>query len=237
VLPQRARVLIGRDDIRVGAAEWIKRFQRQQLHVPIHPDDTERIVAARERFAISLEAFRALDMLPSARKVLISMAALALITGEAAEAERLVDEAASIMKSDAPWFRSFGLWMRALLAVRRGNADEAIGWARESLVLIRELKDKFAFVYTVIPLAAAAALKGNDAWAARILGIRDAVAERTGAMLLDKSVHDLRIQVERDVRARLGEDRWARAYAAGRVTSIDSLIKDIDRELKRLPDV
>ena len=31
------------------------------------------------------------------------------------------------------------------------------------------------------------------------------------------------------VRARLGPDRWERAYAAGRVTSIDSLIKDIDR--------
>ena len=163
------------------------------------------------------------------------MAALALITGDAAEAEHFVQEAASVMKSDAPWFRSFGLWIRASLAVRRGSADEAIGWARESLVLIRELKDKFAFVYTLIPLAAAAALKGNDAWAARILGIRDAVAERTGAMLEDKSAHDLRIHTERDVRARLGEDRWARAYAAGRVTSIDSLINDIDRELKTVP--
>jgi predicted ATPase/DNA-binding XRE family transcriptional regulator len=193
--------------------------------------------AARARFATSLEMFRALDMLPGARKALIGMAALALITGEAAEAERLVGEAASLMKSDDPWFRSFGLWMRALLAVRRGSADEAIGWARESLVVIRQLKDKFAFVYTLIPLAAAAVLKENDAWAARILGIRDTVAERTGAMLEDRSVHDLRIHTERDVRARLGEDRWARAYAAGRVTSIDSLINDIDRELKRAPDL
>ena len=191
--------------------------------------------AARERFASSLEAFRALDMLPGAGKVLIGMAALALITGDAAEAERFVQEAAAVMKNDAPWFRSFGLWIRASLAVRRGSADEAIGWARESLVLIRELKDKFAFVYTLIPLAAAAAFKGNDAWAARILGIRDAVAERTGAMLEDKSVHDLRTRTERGVRARLGEDRWVRAYAAGRVTSIDSLINDIDRELKRVP--
>jgi tetratricopeptide (TPR) repeat protein len=192
--------------------------------------------AARDRFMTSLEAFRALKMLPGAGKALIGMAALALITGDAAETERLVDEAASVMRDDMPWFRSFGLWIRALLAVRRGNADEAIGWARESLVLIRELKDKFAFVYALVPLAAAAALKGSDAWAARILGIRDAVAERTGARLLDKSVHDLRAQAERDVRARLGDDRWTRAYAAGRVTSIDSLIKDIDRELKRLTD-
>jgi hypothetical protein len=72
------------------------------------------------------------------------------------------------------------------------------------------------------------ALKRNDVWAARILGIRDAVAERTGATLADPSVHELRAETERDVRARLGPDRWARAYAAGRKASIDSLLKDID---------
>jgi len=55
-------------------------------------------------------------------------------------------------------------------------------------------------------------------------------------MLVDKSVHDLRIEAERDVRARLGEDRWNRAYSAGRVTSMDSLIKAIDRDLRRAPD-
>ena len=59
-------------------------------------------------------------------------------------------------------------------------------------------------------------LKGDDAWAARILGARDAVTERTGATVVDKSVHELREQAEREVRARLGPERWARAYAAGR---------------------
>jgi hypothetical protein len=44
-------------------------------------------------------------------------------------------------------------------------------------------------------------------------------------------VHDLRDQAESEVRARLGPDRWERAYAAGRATSIDSLIEDIDRSL------
>jgi hypothetical protein len=41
-------------------------------------------------------------------------------------------------------------------------------------------------------------------------------------------VHDLRDQSESEVRARLGPERWERAYAVGRVTSIDSLIEDID---------
>ena len=97
-----------------------------------------------------------------------------------------------------------------------GDADEAIALVRESLTRIRELHDKFAFVYALVPLAAAAVLKGDDAWAARILGARDAVTERTGVTVVDKSVHDLREQAEREVRARLGPDRWARAYAAGR---------------------
>ena len=91
-----------------------------------------------------------------------------------------------------------------------------------------ELHDKFAFVYALVPLAAAAVLKGDDAWAARILGARDAVTERTGATVVDKSVHDLREQAEREVRARLGPDRWARAYAAGR-SDLDRFVdEDID---------
>ena len=127
---------------------------------------------------------------------------------------------------------SLALYVRAILAVRRGSADEAIAVVRESLTRIRELHDKFAFVYALVPLAAAAVLKGDDAWAARILGARDAVTERTGATVADTSVHDLREHSEHELRARLGPDRWARAYAAGRVSSIDTLIGDIDRALK-----
>ena len=89
-------------------------------------------------------------------------------------------------------------------------------WCVKASRCIRELHDKFAFVYALVPLAAAAVLKGDDAWAARILGARDAVTERTGATVVDQSVHALGEQAEREVRARLGPDRWARAYAAGR---------------------
>ena len=88
-------------------------------------------------------------------------------------------------------------------------------------------------MYTLVPLAAAAALKGDDAWAARILGALDAVTDRTGARFADDSVRDLREQAERDARARLGSDRWAEAYAAGRKTSIDALLKDIDGVLQK----
>ena len=186
------------------------------------------VTAARERFIHGMEGFRALAIPWATGNALSGMASVALATGDVGQAERLLDEATSVLRHAGPWFLALALYVRAILAVRRGNPDQAIAMVRESLTLIRELHDKFVLVYALVPLAAAAVLKGDDAWAARILGAREAVSERTGATVVDKPLDDLREQAERDVRARLGPDRWARAYAAGRKSSIDALLKDID---------
>ena len=184
--------------------------------------------AARDQFTRSLEAFQALSIPWGVGNALTGLAAVALATGDAVQAERLIEEAISALRHGAPLFLSLALYVRAILAVRRGNADEAIAVVRESLTHIRELHDKFAFVYALGPLAAAAVLQGDDTWAARILGARDAVTERTGVTVVDKSLDDLKELAEREVRARLGPDRWARAYAAGRGSSIEALLKDTD---------
>jgi tetratricopeptide (TPR) repeat protein len=188
--------------------------------------------AARDRFTRSIEGFRTLGIPWGLGNSLNGMAKVALATGDDAEAERLLAEATSVLQR-CPWFLALALYRRALLAVRRGNADDAIALVRECLLLFRPLYDKFAIVYVTIPLAAAAVLKGDDAWAARILGARDAVTERTGASIADKWVRDLGERAEREARERLGPDRWARAYAAGRVTSMDSWIKEIDGALRK----
>ncbi|HKF69912.1 MAG TPA: helix-turn-helix domain-containing protein [Vicinamibacterales bacterium] len=187
--------------------------------------------AARDRFTRSVEIFRARAIAWGTGSALHGLANVALATGDVARAERLLDEATVVLRNAGPWFLTLGAYTRGVLAVRRGNADEAIKVMRESLTGIWELHDKFAFVYALVPLAAAAVLKGDDAWAARLLGARNAVTDRTGATVVDSAVDDLRDQVEREARARLGPDRWARAYAAGRVGSIDSLIRDIDTTL------
>jgi tetratricopeptide (TPR) repeat protein len=184
--------------------------------------------AAREHFARGIEGFRALALPWGLGNSLTGMASVVLATGDAAHAERLLDEATSVLRHTAPWFLSWALYLRAFLAVRRGNADEAIAFVRESLTYIRQLHDTFAFVYALVPLAAAAVLKGDDEWAARILGARDAVTERTGATVAEQSLEELKGQAQRDARARLGPDEWARAYAAGRMMSIDVLLKDIE---------
>jgi predicted ATPase/DNA-binding XRE family transcriptional regulator len=184
--------------------------------------------AARDRFTRSIEAFRALAIPWGTGNALNGLARVHLAVGDVARAEALLEEATSVLRQAGPWFLSLTLSVRANLAIRRGNAHDAIALLRESLMHIRELHDKYAFAYTLVSLSAAAVLRGDHFWAARILGARDAVTERAGATVVDKTVQGVRDRVERDVRARLGADRWERAYTAGRSVSIDSLMRDID---------
>lgn len=189
---------------------------------------TGHIPEARERFSDAIRAFEALKSPWGAGNALGAMAWVALGIGDADEAARLTDEAVSALRGAGPWFRALGLYVRAVLAIRIGKADRAIALVREAVVLIRQLQDKFAFVYVMVPLAAAAILKRDEAWAARILGARDAVAERTGLTIVDAAAHDLLRMVEHEGPTRLGADRWTRAYASGRTASIDSLLNDIE---------
>ena len=147
--------------------------------------------AARDLFICSLERYRALAIPWGIGGAQSGLAWVALVTGDAGQVERLLDDATLVLRNAGPWFLSLVRYLRAILAVRRGDADETIALMRESLTRIGELRDKFAFVYALVPLAAAAVLKGNDAWAARILGAREAVTERTGATIVDTSVDDL----------------------------------------------
>jgi predicted ATPase/DNA-binding XRE family transcriptional regulator len=180
------------------------------------------LAVARDLFVRSHGRFQTLSLHWGMGIALNSMASIAFATGDMPQGERLLDEAASVLQLAGPWFSMPVLYVRAIQAVRRGQADTAIALLRQNLNLIQELNDKFAFVYALVPLAAAAALKGDDAWAARVLGARDAVIERTGLSVVDTPVQDLRQQAERQARARLGEDRWEKSYAAGRNVSIDS---------------
>jgi predicted ATPase/DNA-binding XRE family transcriptional regulator len=228
---ERARIGIARAlSLAEAAGEMDLVAEAQNLlgHLQHAAGDTD---AARAWFTHSVAAFDRLGVPWGVANGLSGLAWIALSNGDLAEAGRLLDDAERPLERAGPWFRELGIYIRALIAVRRGSADEAIAFVRDSLARILELQDKFAFVYALVPLAAAAILKGDDAWAARILGARDAITDRTGAAMLDPSVHDLRDQAERQARVRLGPERWAAAYAAGRRTTIDSLLREIDGAL------
>jgi len=165
--------------------------------------------------------------------VLAAIAWTAVAAGDFDEADRVLDEAALHASKAGPWFSGIALYVQAVLAIRRGDPERAIARVRDSLRRIHQLNDRFALVYALVPLAAAAELTGDDAWAARILGVRDGVTERTGAMAVDDSVQDLRERVERDSRARLGPKRWAREYETGRNASVDMLLNEIDDRYRK----
>ena len=63
------------------------------------------------------------------------MASVAAAAGEADRAERLLDEATLVLREAGPWFSNHPLYIRAILAVRRGNAGAAIAFVRDSLDL------------------------------------------------------------------------------------------------------
>jgi predicted ATPase/DNA-binding XRE family transcriptional regulator len=189
------------------------------------------LASGRRWFTQAIERFQSLGLAWGAGNALIGLSGIALEVGDDQQAERLLDEATERLGQAGPWFLARAFFVRAIAAVRRDAPDEAMGWARQSLTHICALHDKYAFVHAAVPLAAAAALKGEDAWAARILGVRDVVAERTGAVVVVKPVQQLKEQAERDTRARLGPDQWRRAHAAGRQRSIESLLQDLDSVL------
>ncbi len=192
----------------------------------------DRPAVACEWFSKAIGGFRRLGVPWAIGTAMSGLAGATLAIGEADEAGRLLLDATAALHGAGPWFLTPVLCFRATLAVGRGRAAEAFALLRESLACIRTLKDQYAFVYALAPLAAAAILEGDAQWAARILGARDAVAKRTGATVVVRIVDELHERAAREARERLGPDRWSRAYAAGRRTSIDALLGEIDRALE-----
>jgi predicted ATPase/DNA-binding XRE family transcriptional regulator len=192
-----------------------------------------QLTTARNWWSDAAKRFEALAIPWGTGYSLLGLASVALASGDTDQAERRLDEADEAFRHAGPWFLTRTLTMRAIIAAHRGHAEEAIITVRDSLVQIRVLQDKFTYLYALVALAIAADLTRADAWAALILGARDALVERTGHTVALTLAHDLATEAERRVRARLDPEQWAMAYAAGRKASIDALLKDIDHVLRR----
>jgi predicted ATPase/transcriptional regulator with XRE-family HTH domain len=189
--------------------------------------------AARDHFARGAEQARAQGIHWGIGSALSGLGGVLLAMGETAQAVRVLDEATAALQQAGPWFLAPVRCYRATLALQRGNPDEAIALSRDSLIDIRLLQDKYAYVYALIPLAGAALLKGDARWAARLLGAHDALAERSGFTIAINLLNDLRRRSERDAHKLLGPDRWQQEHAAGSGMSIDQLMNQIERHAAR----
>jgi predicted ATPase len=191
------------------------------------------VSAARERFTRAGSRFQELGAAWGAGNSCAGLAWCAVADGDLDAADRYIAEATNVLAHAGPWSSLIVLYVRSVLAIRRSKPMEAIALARESLSRIHALHDKFALVYALAPLAAAAERNGDDAWAARIVGLRDAISERTGATAVDYALRDLDERVERATRTRLGPRHWAREYEAGRGRSLESLLKEVEDRCRR----
>jgi hypothetical protein len=208
----------GANTIAVGIAE------ETLGHIALAVGD---LPSAQARFTTAVARFEEVGARWGAGHALGGMASAALAARDLGATEGWLAEASAWLSESGPWCSLIVLYVQAALAVRRNEPDRAIAHVREGLARIHAIRDKFAVLFALAPLAAAAELKGDDAWAARIVGMRDGVSERTGATAVDDSMRDLWERVERDARGRLGPRRWAREYETGRDTSIESLMKEV----------
>jgi len=189
------------------------------------------LTEAQDWFATSRDSFADIPIHWGRGSALSGLAWVALAKGDRERAHSLVVEASSSFGEAGPWFLALGLYIRIVLTLQRGDADAVIALMRQSLIRVRQTQDKFGVVYGMAPLAAAAALKGDHAWVARILGARDAITERAGTALVDPLMREVGERIEREARARLGPDGWEKSHGDGRRSSIDSMLKDIDRAI------
>ena len=188
---------------------------------------------ARTLFALSARQFRGRAEPWVVGNALGGLAWVALANGDRAEAEQRIHETIAVLKALGPWFCAHCNFLSALLAVQAGDANQALSAVRDSLALLRETQDRFGVMYAFAPLAGVASLLGEDGWVARIVGASDALTERSGVRNVDPLGQKLWTRARLDAQTRLGPERWARAYEAGRRSSIDLLLKEINRAFER----
>ncbi len=113
---------------------WPCRPKNMLGHVEYGAGDVH---AARDRFVCSVAGFKALALPWGAGNALSGLAGATLASGDAEQAECLLEEAETVLRHAGPWFSSLALYVRGILEVRRGNPDKAIALARENLTHIR----------------------------------------------------------------------------------------------------
>jgi hypothetical protein len=147
--------------------------------------------------------------------------AIARDSGDDRLARELLEESAELARAvGAPWWQGGMLAELAALALREGRVDDAERYARESLALAAELRDRTGRVFGVGLLACVAAERGQLERAGRLWGaIED---ERTFAPLGGWQRH----RDERYARIReLATPAFDAAVAAARALELDEAVE------------
>jgi non-specific serine/threonine protein kinase len=140
------------------------------------------------------------------------------VHGDDARAIALLEEALALnQRHGDDWGAAASLWRLALVWQDQGEAAKAATCALEALNLFWALGDQAATIECIALLTGAAAALGRIEPAARLIGSSDRLRDDLGIVLVSWIE-------QRDgragVRASLGEDRAAEAFAAGGTLSL-----------------
>jgi tetratricopeptide (TPR) repeat protein len=147
----------------------------------------------------------------------LNLACVALDAGDLDDAETLFQEVhAYHRRAGAPDEGiGFALLNLGLTAQRRGRVEDARARFSGALEAFTRIGFRQQVGHALQGLAAVAAIAGDASEAARLLGSADALLADVGAGALDGAMVD---ETALASRARLGEDAYAAAYAAGRTS-------------------
>lgn len=116
----------------------------------------------------------------------------------------------------AVWSKSYALWLQGVLHWRRGDPHGAVPLLRESIRLRQPVDDQTGLTFCIEVIAWCEAASGRWREAATLLGAAFSVWEHSGANTSYDSMHRFaHEQVERQVRAMLSPDAFAKSYASG----------------------
>jgi predicted ATPase/class 3 adenylate cyclase len=179
--------------------------------------------AARALYEESLEICCGLGNKQGIAWSLQSLGGVTYIQGDHGEARARIEESLAIFREldqkpgIAHSLMSLGWW-----TLDQGHLGEARALYEESLEIFRELGAKGGIAQDLEELAAVAAAQAQPERAARLLGAAEGLRDAIGGPPPDRAKHERSVAA---VRAALGEEAFAAAWAEGRVMPLDAAIE------------
>ena len=151
-------------------------------------------------------------------------ALVALREGETDSAASLARECLAIYREmDARWYIAWLLHVLGRIEAQRGDLSAASSSYQESLVFTHEPRVEWITPFNLEGLAGVGASQGAFRWAAQLWGASEALREVIAVPLMpaDRAGYDQAVYV---VRAKLGEQAFAKAWAQGRAMPLEQVI-------------
>jgi predicted ATPase/DNA-binding CsgD family transcriptional regulator len=176
----------------------------------------------------ALESFRALGHLPGVAQALNISGEIARFSGDDGHAWQAYEECLAVCWQTGETRRICYMWCNlAYLAQHAGDYPQALGLARQGLLLALDRHDRPDIVTAVIAIAGS--VGGADAAAsqraARLLGAAEAAHERMGTFIIPSDTPEY-ARIVAEVRQRIDGAAFGQAWAEGRSMTLDQAIAD-----------